>query len=267
MSKDLTLNHNVSSISDPSVIAKVFNNYFSNMASNCDHNIYPSNISILNFLGAPHGKFIFLPPMLGEKIVYLIHRLKNKSTDLMNLFKNTLSERIFPECFKMAKIIPIFKSGDSNSTVYYEPISMLSFLSKMVEKLMCARLDSGIKSNNILCTYRFGFYKNSNTSDAIIEFLDYIYSSLDKKQRTNAVYINFSKSFDTVNHEILMSKLQYNVISGVMQSWFKSYLSNRKQYVSVKNSSSSMSNIENHSSMSMSARLGVGPSTFSFVHQ
>ena len=147
------------------------------------------------------------------------------------------------ECFKTAKIIPILKSRDSHSTANYRPISMLPFLSKIFEKLMCARLDSNLKSNNILCTNQFGFRKNSNTSDAIIEFLDYIYSSLDKKQSTIAVYLDFSKAFDTVNHEILMSKLQHNGIRGVMLSWFKSYLSKRKQYVSVKNFISSMSNI------------------------
>ena len=96
-------------------------------------------------------------------------------------FNNSLPEGIFPECFKMVKIIPIFKSGDSNSTANYRPISMLPFLSEMFEKLMCARLDSYLKSNNILCTNQFGFRKNSNTPDAIIEFLDYVYSSLDKK--------------------------------------------------------------------------------------
>ena len=120
---------------------------------------------------------------------------------------------------------------------------MLPFLSKTFEKLMCARLDSFLKLNNILCTNQFGFRKNSNTSDAIIEFLDYVYSALDKKQSPVAVYLDFSKPFDTVNHEIFMSKLQHKCIRGVMVSWFKSYLSNRKQYVSVKNFSSSMSNI------------------------
>ena len=110
----------------------------------------------------------------------------------------------------------------------------------MFEKLMCARLDSNLKSNDILCPNQLGFRKNFNTSDAIIKFLDYVYSSLDKKQSTIAVYLDFSKAFDTVNDEILMSKLQHNGIRGVMLSWFKSYLINRKQYVSVKNFSSSM---------------------------
>ena len=108
---------------------------------------------------------------------------------------------------------------------------------------MCARLESFIKSNNILRTNQFGFRKTSNTSDAIIVFLDYIYLSLDKKQSTIAEYLDFSKAFDTVNHDMLMSKFQHNGVRGVMQSWFKSYLSKMKQYVSVKNSGSSMLNI------------------------
>ena len=110
------------------------------------------------------------------------------------LFNNSVSEGIFPECFKTTKI-PIFKSGDSNSTVNYRPIFMLPFLSKIFEKLMCARLDSYLKSNYILRTNQFGFRKTSTTSDAIIEFLDYVYSSLHSKQSTIAVYLDFSKAF------------------------------------------------------------------------
>ena len=75
----------------------------------------------------------------------------------------------------------------------YRPISMLPFLSKIFEKLMCARLDSYLKLNNILRTNQFGISKNSNTSDSIIEFLDYVYSSLDSKQSTIAVYLDFQK--------------------------------------------------------------------------
>ena len=128
-------------------------------------------IQILNeFLRSTRGKFIFIP-FNSEEIVNLISRKKNKFTDLINIsvftykfleslisatvsmrFNNSLSEGIFQECFKTAKIIPIFKSGDSNSTANYRPIYMFPFLSKMFEKLMCARLDSYLKSNNILYT-------------------------------------------------------------------------------------------------------------------
>ena len=110
------------------------------------------------------------------------------------LFNNSLSGGIFLECVKTAKIIKFLKSGDSNSTVNYRPISMLPFLLKIFEKLMCARLDAYLKSNNILCTNQFGFRKISNSSDGIIKFLDYVYSSLDSKQSTIPVYLDFSKS-------------------------------------------------------------------------
>ena len=122
------------------------------------------------------------------------------------LFNNSVSEGIFPECFKTGKIVLFFKSGDSNSTVNYRPISMLPFLSKIFEKLMCVRLDYYLKSNNILCAHQFGFRKKSNTSDAIIEFLDYVYSSLDSKQSTIAVYLEFSKAFDTVKNNIFIDE-------------------------------------------------------------
>ena len=77
----------------------------------------------------------------------------------------------------------------------------------------------------------------------LLNFLIMFYSLLDSKQSTIAVYLDFSKAFGTVNHDILMSKLLHNGISDVMQSLFKSHLSNKKQYVSIKNSSSSVSNI------------------------
>ena len=163
-SKDVTLNHNGFSISDPSANAELFNNYSSNIASNLDRDIPHSNTSPLYFLGAPVENSFFCPPSDSEEIVNLIRGQKSKFTDLMNIpvsiykilapliahrvsivFNNSLSEGIFPECFKTAKIIPIFKTGDSNSTANYRPISMLPFLSKMFEKLMCARLDSYLK--------------------------------------------------------------------------------------------------------------------------
>ena len=79
---------------------------------------------------------------------------------------------------------------------------MLLLLSKIFVKLMCGRIDSYRKLNNILCTKQFGFSKNSDSSDTIIEYLDYVYSSLDIKQSTIAVYLDFSKVFDTVNQNV-----------------------------------------------------------------
>ena len=84
-SKDVILNHDGSTVSDPPDIAEVFNNYFSNVASNLDSNIPHPNISPLNFLGAPAENSFFCAHSDREEIVDLIHRQKNKSTDLMNI--------------------------------------------------------------------------------------------------------------------------------------------------------------------------------------
>ena len=150
----------MSSLSLPKYLITIF----SNVASNLDRNIPHSNISPLNSLGDPVENSFFCPPSDREKVVNLIRRQKNKSTDLRNihvfiykilaplisptvsmLLNNSLSEGIFPECFKTAKMITSFKSGDSNSAVNYRPIFMFRFLSKIFEKLMCARHDSSIK--------------------------------------------------------------------------------------------------------------------------
>ena len=147
------------------------------------------------------------------------------SLTISMLFNNSLSEGIFDKCFKTA-----LKLFQYLTLVNYRPFSVLPFLSKIFEKLMCARLDSYLKSNNILCTNQFGFPKNWITSDAIIEFLDYVYSSLDSKEQ-HCNISRFSKAFDTVNHNILISKLLHNGIRGVMHNWFEYYLSNRKQFI------------------------------------
>ena len=104
---------------------------------------------------------------------------------------------------------------------------MLPFLSKIFEKLMCARLDSDLKSYNIYVKINLAFVQIQKLQTQLFsKFLDFVYSSLDSKQSTIAVYQDFSKAFDTVNHNILMSKLLHNGITGVTQSWFGSYLSN-----------------------------------------
>ena len=144
MSKDGILNHNGSPVSDPSVI---------DSTSNLDRNIPHSNISPLNL--------VFLDLMIIPVFIYKILALLIPPT-VPTPFNKSLSEDIFPECFKAAKIIPIFKFGDSNSSVNYRPISMLPFLSKIFEKLTCARPDSCLKYNNILYINQCGFGKNSN---------------------------------------------------------------------------------------------------------
>ena len=108
---------------------------------------------------------------------------------------------------------------------------------------MCARLKTHLKKHNILKTNQFGFRENSSTSDAIVEFLDDCYNEINNKNYTISVFLDFSRAFDTINHSILIEKLNYIGINGSLLQWFASYLSNRKQCVSIDSSKSNYKTI------------------------
>ena len=98
---------------------------------------------------------------------------------------------------------------------------------------MIYRLNSFIDRTNVLYKQQFGFQRNSSTSDAILQFLDSVYNSLDKGNFLISVFLDLRKAFDTVNHNILLSKIQHIGFRGQTLQWFKSYLLNRKQIVYV----------------------------------
>ena len=106
-------------------------------------------------------------------------------------------------------------------------------ISKISEKLMCNRLNSYVEKNNILSSTQFGFRKGISTEDAILEFLEDAYNSINKSEYLAAVCLDLSKAFDTVNHNILLGKLHHLGFRGIVHDWFKSYLSNRVNYVSI----------------------------------
>ena len=147
---------------------------------------------------------------------------------ICEMFNTSVVER-FPDNLKIARVVPIFKSDDKHDVSNYRRISTFPVLSKIFEKLMHKRLISFLHYNNIICKYQFGFQLGYSTDDAILEFLDYLYTALKNKMYIMPVYLDFSKSFDTVNHEILCQKLHNYSIRGVVLDWFTSYLSNRKK--------------------------------------
>ena len=105
------------------------------------------------------------------------------------------------------------------------------------------RLYKYLTDNNILYTKQFGFQTGDSTEHAIIQLVDQINSDLEKDQYTLGVFIDFSKDFDTVDHEILIAKLENYGIIGINLLWFKSYLENRKQFIQYDISSTSYKNI------------------------
>ena len=152
---------------------------------------------------------------------------------LVQLINNSFDEGICPDTLKIAKITPIFKNGDRCDVSCYRPISILPCLSKIIERLVYDRMWHHIKNNNIICKNQFGFVKGLSIESAIIHMLQNIIPDFDNNKIVIGVFMDLSKAFDVINHDILLLKLKhYGFINNTL-AWFKSYLSNRVQYTDI----------------------------------
>ena len=150
---------------------------------------------------------------------------------------------IVPDAMKLAKIIPIYKAKSRESFSNYRPISLLSNLSKVLEKVVYKRLYSFLTRGKVLYDMQYGFRPMMSTIDAIIDFTADVLPSLDKREQCIAVYLDLSKAFDTINHGILLKKLEYYGIN-LKKKRFKSYLYQRRQYVEYKGVQSAIKHTE-----------------------
>ena len=149
------------------------------------------------------------------------------------IFNISFATRIFPEKLKVAKVIPIHKKDSKLECSNYRPISLLSNIDKILEKLVHTRLMKFLTEQKILYLKQFGFRKSFSTAHAIINLIDSIENAFDKNKFVCGVFIDLKKAFDTVDHEILLKKLWHYGIGGIANDWFKSYLTNRMQYASI----------------------------------
>ena len=165
---------------------------------------------------------------------------------------------VFPVKCKIALILPVFKSDDPSLFSNYRPISILPCLSKVFEKLFYLRLSGLLRKFNILNYHQYGFRPYHSTAMAISELVNNIYEGFENNQYIVGVFIDLKKAFDTVNHEILLDKLNFYGIRDIPLTWLISYLSHREQCVMV----------HDHTSLYNSVVCGVlGPLLFSFIHQ
>lgn len=137
----------------------------------------------------------------------------------------------FPECLKTALVIPISKGSDIDSPTNFRPISLLPTVSKIIEKIVKKRIMAHLNKHNLLSSNQFGFQQSRGTGDAMFSFFENIYSGLNDHDIVAAVFCDYSKAFDCVNHEILLRKLQCYGFNGKCLDWMTSYLSDRLQMV------------------------------------
>ena len=165
---------------------------------------------------------------IGARLVQLCRIVF--AENLTKIYNNAIAKGEYPAQLKIAKVIALYKRGVKYNPGNYRPISLLSCLNKLFEEILCKRLARFLEINHILFDYQFGFRKLHSTTLALIEFTDNIRKVLYEGNYAINVFVDLTKAFDTVDHEILLDKMDRYEIRGQTNDFFKSYLKNWKQY-------------------------------------
>ena len=241
----------ISAIKD---IANCFNDYYINIGPNLARNIKsPTNCNFkMPTVNTPNSFFMF--PCETTEVYSIIRALKPKTSyghdnitpklliqsysgilqPLVYVINLSLQCGIVPRAMKIAKVSPIYKNnGNNNMIKNYRPVSLLPVFSKVLERIVYNRLYKYITKHILLTLSQYGFQKGLSTELAILELQDRVADILGAKQCCLGVFMDLSKAFDTLDHDILLSKLEHYGVRGIALQWFKSYLRDRKQYVSI----------------------------------
>ena len=150
---------------------------------------------------------------------------------LKHIFNISLAKGVFPDELKIARVTPIFKKGNNTLVTNYRPISVLPCFSKLLERIMYNRLYKFLLENNILYQKQLGFQNAHSPEHAILQLVNQMTEAFSQGKYTLGIFLDLSKAFDTVNHNILLEKLKAYGIQSENLKWFRSYLSNRKQFI------------------------------------
>ena len=164
----------------------------------------------------------YSPKIIKNVISYI-------SEPLCHIFNQSMLEGIFPDELKKAKVTPVFKSGDKRDFTNYRPISVLPVFSKLLERIIYKRTIEFFNKHSLLYEGQFGFRTDFSTSMALTSISNKIVDAFEKNEFALGVFIDLSKAFDTINHAILLSKLNRYGIRGAALDFFSSYLDNRLQ--------------------------------------
>lgn len=252
-------------ITNQKLVANKFNDFYTNVAHDLVQKLGKPNSKYQDYLKNPNVHSMFLNETEPDEIEEIICNLDiSKAGDiygispklikfasrelvpiLVPIFNISFKCGQFPSKLKIAKVIPIHKGDSKLLTCNYRPISLLPIIGKIFEKIMHSRLMSFLTKHNILYDKQYGFQKHKSTEQAIIDMQSKIVEAYENKEKACCIFLDFAKAFDTVNHSILIRKLEHYGIRGSSLNWFASYLTNRQQSVEVGNQISDLQHIDN----------------------
>lgn len=239
-------------ITEKSEVANEFNKYFGSVSSLRTADYGPCSNFSINEDRPSSNSFVF-NRISAIEIVGIINSLNNSksrgidgisnsllkkvafnvSDILAHLFNRSILTGVFPNDFKNAIVIPLFKKGERQNTQNYRPISLLPTLSKVFEKAIKVRMMRFLIKTNFLSPKQFGFRKKLSTEDALLEFCSFLLKGLDSKKNCACLFVDIKKAFDMVDHNILLRKLYKIGFRGNIHLWFSSYLKQRSQRVKI----------------------------------
>ena len=148
---------------------------------------------------------------------------------LVHIFNCSLSSAVFPDAWKAAKVVPLFKGGAREFVGNYRPISLLPLPGKLLEKIVHNKISSFLEEHNVLSEHQGGFRKGFSTTSTISDLTDDLFTGVNQGLTTLAAFIDLKKAFDTVNLPILLQKLECSGIRNTPFRWCENYLSGRNQ--------------------------------------
>ena len=242
------IKHNNILIDDPKLISDTFNNFFINVGTNTDKSIPIAFASPISYLKhRVNSNFTILPTSIAEVMTLILQLDDSKApgpTDIPIKILKIAAPIIVPHLVNI--INKSFELGiypNSLKVNNYRPISLLPTLGKIIEKLMNIRLFSFLETHEVIYNSQFGFQKGKSTNHSLIEITEKIRNCMENKKYGCGIFIDLKKAFDTVNHDILIQKLEHYGLRDISLNWFRSYLTDRSQYVFCNNISSATKHI------------------------
>ena len=233
-------------------VADTLNKFFTTVGPNLAGSIPHSTLDPTMYISHDSLNTCFLEPVSPDMIRIMLSEMKNSSDGIepisakhLKFLKPSVSAPIchivnlcfesgyFPDQVKLATVTPIFKGGSKEIPGNYRPISVISPISKIIEKCIVEKLSSFFEMHDVFAKNQYGFRAKHSTEHALLNFVDYVNHERSDGKHVLGIFIDVKKAFDSVNYDILYQKLCKYGIRGKVLDLIKSYLTNRRQMVKL----------------------------------